>query len=206
MFRTPVEALRRADGTVQCGGCSCVFVGLKHALLLDSPIVEQLSPTTMELKAKRNWGALLLVGIVVFIALAGASFSHIGLVKNAFSLDYVQTVAPLYKMFGVSQPLYKGIDSFVLGQSTLRKDTDDSIRLFFSLHNQSTASVAWPKLRVQLLGAVGKTTYEVITNVRDLAASGSAEDIAPHANLTLEAHVSAQDAKNAVTYKLEVVE
>lgn len=196
MFRTPVEALRRADGTVQCGGCSCVFVGLKHALLLDSPIVEQLSPTTMELKAKRNWGALLLVGIVVFIALAGASFSHIGLVKNAFSLDYVQTVAPLYK----------GIDSFVLGQSTLRKDTDDSIRLFFSLHNQSTASVAWPKLRVQLLGAGGKTTYEVITNVRDLAASGSAEDIAPHANLTLEAHVSAQDAKNAVTYKLEVVE
>ena len=117
-----------------------------------------------------------------------------------------QTVAPLYKMFGVSQPLYKGIDSFVLGQSTLRKDTDDSIRLFFSLHNQSTASVAWPKLRVQLLGAGGKTTYEVITNVRDLAASGSAEDIAPHANLTLEAHVSAQDAKNAVTYKLEVVE
>ena len=75
MFRTPVEALRRADGTVQCGGCSCVFVGLKHALLLDSPIVEQLSPTTMELKAKRNWGALLLVGIVVFIALAGASFA-----------------------------------------------------------------------------------------------------------------------------------
>mgnify|MGYP003500677276 CR=1 FL=1 len=65
-------------------------------------------------------------------ALAGASFSHIGLVKNAFSLDYVQTVAPLYKMFGVSQPLYKGIDSFVLGQSTLRKDTDDSAVLFLA--------------------------------------------------------------------------
>lgn len=206
MFRTPVEALRRADGTVQCGGCCCVFVGLKHALLLDSPIVERFAPTAMELKAKRNWGGAVLTGIVMAIVLLGATLSHIGLSKNAFSLDYAQMVAPAYKLLGVPQPVYTGIDAFVLGQSTLRKDADESIRLSFSLDNQATLAVAWPKLRVQLLGADGQTTYDVLTNVRELAGTKADGAVAPHANLVLEAHVSAANAKNAVTYKLEVVE
>lgn len=206
MFRTPVEALRRADGTVQCGGCSCVFVGLKHALLLDSPIVEQFAPTTMELKAKRNWGGAVLAAGVIATVFVAAAVSHLGLAKNAFSLEYAQMVSPAYKLLGVPQPVYTGIDAFVLGQSTLRKDVDDSIRLSFSLDNQTALQVAWPKLRVQLLGADGQTTYEVVTNVRDLGGAKSASEVAPRANLVLEAHVSAANAKNAVTYKLEVVE
>lgn len=175
-------------------------------MLLDSPIVEQFSPTTMELKAKRNWNGLVLVAVVVALVSLGGALSHLGLTKNAFSLDYAQTVAPAYRMFGLPMPVYTGIDAFVLGQSTLRKDADDSIRLSFSLDNQATTPVAWPKLRVQLLGADGQPTYDVVTNVRDLATSKMANEVPPRASMVLEAHVSAEKAKNAVTYKLEVVE
>lgn len=206
MFRTPVEALRRADGSVQCGECSSVFVALKHALLFDSPIVEQVSSQVVEVKPRRSWNGIIFMGLLLGLGAAGAGLSHLGLVRNAFSLDYIYAVAPAYKVVGVDMPLYRGIDAFVLGQSSLKKEDDQSIRLSFTLYNRGGVPTAWPKLKVMLVGAAGQTTYEVVTNVEDLLSAKPVGPVAPMSNMMLEAHISAEKAKDAVTYKLEVVE
>lgn len=206
MFRTPVDALKRADGGVQCGECSFFFVALKHALLLDSPIVAQISNSVVELKPRRSWNNLIFVGILFVFGAVSVTVSHLGLQKNAFSLDYVYAVAPAYKVAGVPMPLYQGIDGFVLGQSSLKKDDDQSIRVSFTLYNRANVQTTWPKLKVILLGAGGQTTYEVITNVDDLLTAKPTEAVAPLSNLVLEAHISAEKARDAETYRLEVLE
>lgn len=206
MFRTPVEALRRADGSVQCGECSSLFVALKHALLLDSPIVEHISPQNVHISHRRSWTSLIFVGVLLVLGALGVAASHVGLQRNAFSLDYVYAVAPAYKVAGVQMPLYKGIDSFVLGQSSLLKVEDNSIRLSFTLYNRAGVPVEWPQLRVVLLGAAGQTTYDVVTNVEDLLSTKPTGPFGPQSDVVLEAHISAEKAKDAVTYKLEVVE
>lgn len=205
-FRTPVDALRRADGSVRCGECTCVFVGLKHALLFDSPIVERLESPTVEFRKKKNWSRSIAAVVGVFLISIGVFVSHVGLTKNAFSLDYAHAVAPAYKIAGVQMPLYQGIDAFVLGQSTLLKNEDQSIRLSFGIYNRAGVPVAWPKLRVVLVGAQGQTTYDVVTNVGELLPTKPAGPVPPLANFELEAQISAEKAKDAVSYKLEVVE
>ncbi len=204
MFRTPVEVLRRSDGSVQCGECSSVFVALKHAVLLDSPIVELVSSHVVEVKPRRSWTGLIFLSWLVGLCLVGAGVSHLGLVRNAFSLEYVNTVAPVYKVFDMSMPLYRGIDGFVLGPSSLKKDDDQSIRLSFTLHNRAGVPTSWPKLKVLLLGAGGQTTYEVVTNVDELLYLPPVS-VGAMSSFILEAHISAEKSKGAVTYKLEVI-
>ena len=206
MFRTPVEALKRADGSVQCGECSSVFVALKHALLLDSPIVAKISSAAIELNPQRSRNGAIFIAIIFGLVAAAVGVSHVGLQKNAFSLDYFHTIAPAYKVVGVPLPLYQGIDAFVLGQSSLKKDDDQSIRLSFTLYNRGGVATAWPKLKVVLLGASGQTTYEVVTNVDDLLPVKPTDPVGPLSNVALEAHISAEKAKNSETYRLEVVE
>lgn len=205
MFRTPVAALHHADGSVRCGECSLIFVGLKHALLFDTPIVERLEAHTVHIEKKRSWTWLIFVTMLLLVLIVGAGISHMGLTKNAFSLQYVQAVNPIYKTLGLQAPTYVGIEPFVLGQSLLSKDEDQSIRLSFTLYNHASVPVQWPRLKVTLLGASGETTYEVVTNIQDLLSVKPTGPVAPLSNTTLEAHIAADKALNAVTYKLEVV-
>lgn len=205
-FRVPMDALRREDGSVQCGECSSFFIALKHAFVFDSPIVQKVAPQTIEIKSKRSWNGFIFVGLALALGALGAAVSHLGLVRNAFSLDYIYAVAPAYKVVGVPLPLYKGIDSFVLGQSNLHKDEDGSIRLSFTLYNRAFVSTEWPKLRVTLLAPGGRTTYEVVTNVEDLLSSRPMGPVAPMSNVSMEFKISAEKATAAATYKLEVLE
>lgn len=205
-FRTPVDALRRADGSVQCGECTCVFVALKHALLFDSPIVEKFESQTIEFGKTRNWSKSIAASMGIVLIAMGIFVFHLGLQKNAFSLEYVEALAPAYKIVNANMPLYQGIDAFVLGQSTLLKNEDESIRLSFGIYNKASVPVAWPKLRVVLLGAHGQTTYDVITHVGELLTTKPEGPVPPFANVELDARISAEKAKDAVSYKLEVVE
>ena len=205
-FRIPLDALRRADGSVQCGECSSFFIALKHAFLLDSPIVQKVVPQKVEIKHSRSWNGSIFVGLVLALGSLGAAVSHLGLVRNAFSLDYIYAVSPAYKVVGVPLPLYKGIDSFVLGQSSLHKEEDGSIRLSFTLYNRAYVSTEWPKLRVGLLAPGGKKTYEVVTNIDDLLSVRPTGPVAPMSNVSMEFKIPAEKATDAATYKLEVLE
>lgn len=205
-FRIPLDALRRADGSVQCGECSSFFIALKHAFLFDSPIVQKVAPQTVEIKHRHSWNGFIFVGLLLALGALGVAVSHIGLVRNAFSLDYVYAVAPAYKVVGVPLPLYKGIDSFVLGQSSLRKEDDGSILLSFTLYNRALVSTEWPKLRLSLVAPGEKTTYEVVQNAEELLSVRPTSQVAPMSNMSMEFKVSADKAKDAATYKLEVLE
>lgn len=206
MFRTPVEALQRADGTVQCGECKFIFVALKHALLLDAPIVERVSNRVVHINARRSRTGFIFSSLIFAFGLVSILCLHTGLVKNAFSLHTVQAIAPMYTILGADLPLYRGVDGFVLGQSALKKEEDQSIALDFVLYNRGNVPTAWPRLKITLLGPKENVVYEIVRNVEDLLASKTASSAAPELELALNVRIATTSARHAISYKLELIE
>lgn len=205
IFRTPIAILARADGNVQCGECSNIFVGLKHALLLDAPIVERIDTAAIVLLPKKRWFGLVVSMCILISILVTALGLHIGMKESALPLEMTQTLSSFYKVMGINPPVYQGIDSFVLGPSTLRRNEDQSVLLSFSLYNRSDLYVEWPRLKIVLLNDSGQVVYEQIELVNKSVVESLESRSAPHSNPNLTVKIKSANNRGADAYKLEIL-
>ncbi len=204
VFEIPDEIITsiKSQGQVRCGNCNHVFVGLRHALLLDGPMALRVKPSTLEIpvKKKRWLGPVIGILSLLLLCTGAEEMVRLQLRNGTLSPTHVASLQPYAGIFQWSITPVSTLEGLSIGDASFVRN-DNKISLQFSISNASSIDIKHPQVKVVFLDNLGTPTFEV----RENAAQFSKKPYLSARSIDyLEAIIDIPYDKQVVNYRLSL--